>query len=182
MQSLQRRNTYHREASRSREGHHEDQETYNGLRNDIEDIKSQLRDMKQMMRISFDLQMDIQRAIRQEVAAAMVAACNMQTAHMQTATIAPTPPAPVNSKLTIETLKVLIQLISAAGGIAGQPTPPIASGQCIICLQRQIDSVIYRCGHMCVCITCGLELKGQNLKCPVCRAPITDIIRAYTSC
>ena len=100
MQSLQWRNTYHREASHGREGHREDQETYSGLCSDIEDIKSQLRDMKQMMRISFDLQMDIQRAIRQEVAAAMVAACNMQTVHMQTAAFTPTPPPPVNSKST----------------------------------------------------------------------------------
>lgn len=54
-----------------------------------------------MMRISFDLQMDIQRAIRQEVAAAMVAACNTQTVHIQTAGFAPPPPA-VNGKLIIE--------------------------------------------------------------------------------
>lgn len=105
MQSLQRRNTYHREANHGREGQRisgEDQETYSGLRSDIDQIKSQLRDMKQMMRISFDLQMDIQRAIRQEVAAAMVAACNMQTAHMQTAGFTPPLPPTVNSKFNVK--------------------------------------------------------------------------------
>ena len=100
MRSLQRRNTYHHEAYHGRESQ-QDQETYSGLRSDIEQIKNQLRDMKQMMRISFDLQMDIQRAIRQEVAAAMVAACNMQTVHIQTAGITPPPPS-VNSKLTVK--------------------------------------------------------------------------------
>ena len=50
----------------------------------------------QMIRISFDLQMDIQQAIRQEVAAAMVAACNMQTAHIQTAGFTPPSPPSVN--------------------------------------------------------------------------------------
>ena len=35
MQSLQRQNTYHREASHGREGHCEDQETYSRLCNDI---------------------------------------------------------------------------------------------------------------------------------------------------
>ena len=98
MESLQRRNTYHREAHHGTHNVQDQQETYGELRSDIEQIKNQLRDMKQMMRISFDLQMDIQRAIRQEVAAAMVAACNMQTAHMQTAGSIPPPP-PVNSKL-----------------------------------------------------------------------------------
>ena len=105
MQSLQRRNTYHREAHHGRDSQ-QDQETYSGLRSDIEQIKNQLRDMKQMMRISFDLQMDIQRAIRQEVAAAMVATCNMQTAHIQTAGFTP-PPSSVNSKLTIKHSKLL---------------------------------------------------------------------------
>jgi len=63
--------------------------------------------MKQMMRISFDLQMDIQRAIRQEVAAAMVAACNMQTVHIQTAGSVPPPPA-VNGKLTVKHFNTLL--------------------------------------------------------------------------
>lgn len=98
MQSLQRRSTYHHEANQHLSS---EQDAYSGLRSDIELIKNQLRDMKQMMRISFDLQMDIQRAIRQEVAAAMVAACNMQTAHMQTPGFAPPPPS-VNSKLAIK--------------------------------------------------------------------------------
>ena len=83
LQSLHRRNTFSREARETRSSYSEQPETYSELRSDIEQMKSQLREMKQMMRISFDLQMDIQRAIRQEVAAAMVAACNMQTAHVQ---------------------------------------------------------------------------------------------------
>lgn len=57
----------------------------------------------------------------------------------------------------------------------------VEAGHCVICSDGIIDSVVYRCGHMCVCMACGLELKGQGLKCPICRAPITDIIRAYAS-
>ena len=40
----------------------------------MQSLKSQLEEMKNMMRLSFDLQMDIQRAIRQEVAAALATA------------------------------------------------------------------------------------------------------------
>ena len=57
----------------------------------------------------------------------------------------------------------------------------IEAGHCVICSDGVIDSVVYRCGHMCVCMACGLELKAQRLKCPICRAPITDVIRAYAS-
>ena len=57
----------------------------------------------------------------------------------------------------------------------------VNSGNCAICSEANIDSVMYRCGHMCVCMPCGLELKSQGLKCPICRAPIADVIRAYTS-
>ena len=38
---------------------------------EMREMKTQLAELKQMMRVSFDLQMDIQRSIRQEVAAAL---------------------------------------------------------------------------------------------------------------
>ena len=43
------------------------------LRGEVAEIKAQLLQLKQMMHNSFDLQLDIQRSIRQEVAAAMFA-------------------------------------------------------------------------------------------------------------
>lgn len=43
------------------------------LREDMVIMKGQLNELKQMMRASFDLQLDIQRAIRQEVSAALAA-------------------------------------------------------------------------------------------------------------
>lgn len=59
--------------------------------------------------------------------------------------------------------------------------PVVECGHCTICSDGVIDSVVYRCGHMCMCMACGLELKAKGLKCPICRAPITDVIRAYAS-
>lgn len=41
---------------------------------EIASLKAQLQEMRNMMKVSFDLQMDIQRAIRQEVAAGIAAA------------------------------------------------------------------------------------------------------------
>ncbi|XP_060073023.1 uncharacterized protein LOC132552849 [Ylistrum balloti] len=113
---------------------------------EIQSLKAQLMEMKNMMKLSFDLQMDIQRSIRQEVAAAMN---DVKRADGNTAL-------PVAAK-----------------------SKPVNDTHCLICLDNHSDSVLYQCGHMCVCFTCGRNLMQQGSKCPVCRAPIKDIIRAY---
>ncbi|KAL8601280.1 hypothetical protein ACOMHN_003224 [Nucella lapillus] len=116
------------------------------LNREMQSLKSQMEEMKNMLRLSFDLQLDIQRAIRQEVAAAIGSA-------------------------------------TAQGGATAAPavhSTPVNDTHCLICLDNHTDSVLYQCGHMCVCFTCGKNLmtRGNGL-CPVCRAPIKDIIRAY---
>ena len=55
--------------------------SYSELHHDVREVKSQLADLKQMMRVSFDLQLDIQRSIRQEVAAALSAFLAPQQQH-----------------------------------------------------------------------------------------------------
>ncbi|KAM0000537.1 putative Zinc finger, RING/FYVE/PHD-type [Helianthus debilis subsp. tardiflorus] len=40
------------------------------------------------------------------------------------------------------------------------------------------DSFLYRCGHMCACYDCGLELQCTSGKCPICEDPILDVVRA----
>jgi protein neuralized len=56
-------------------------------------------------------------------------------------------------------------------------------GECTICYEQQIDSVLYMCGHMCMCYRCAVQQwrgKGGG-QCPMCRAPIRDVIRTYKS-
>lgn len=66
------------------------------------------------------------------------------------------------------------------------PTFPSGRGpwsdDCSICYENTVDTVIYACGHMCLCYTCGLKLKKMsNACCPICRRQIKDIIKAYRS-
>ncbi|XP_056163479.1 flocculation protein FLO11-like isoform X2 [Syzygium oleosum] len=53
-------------------------------------------------------------------------------------------------------------------------------GNCCVCYEKQVDSLLYRCGHMCACLKCAHEMQWSSGKCPICRAPIVDVVRAYT--
>ncbi|XP_012988997.2 E3 ubiquitin-protein ligase NEURL1B isoform X1 [Esox lucius] len=54
------------------------------------------------------------------------------------------------------------------------------NGECTVCFDQEVDTVIYTCGHMCLCNDCGLKLKRQiNACCPICRTPIKDVIKTY---
>ncbi|XP_062563152.1 protein neuralized-like isoform X1 [Armigeres subalbatus] len=64
--------------------------------------------------------------------------------------------------------------------------PPIYSStgvDCTICFEKPIDSVLYMCGHMCMCYDCAIKqwrgIGGGH--CPLCRAVIRDVIRTYKS-
>ncbi|XP_058497282.1 E3 ubiquitin-protein ligase NEURL1 isoform X4 [Solea solea] len=83
---------------------------------------------------------------------------------------------------------------SSAGGttpsspisLPKSPTFPSGRGpwsdECSICYENTVDTVIYACGHMCLCYTCGLKLKKMsNACCPICRRQIKDIIKTYRS-
>ncbi|KAL8201560.1 hypothetical protein R6Q57_010707 [Mikania cordata] len=52
---------------------------------------------------------------------------------------------------------------------------------CSICYDTQVDSLLYRCGHMCTCFKCALELQRTSEQCPVCEAPIVDVVRVMCS-
>uniref|UniRef100_A0A8C6TQC4 E3 ubiquitin-protein ligase NEURL1 n=1 Tax=Neogobius melanostomus TaxID=47308 RepID=A0A8C6TQC4_9GOBI len=56
------------------------------------------------------------------------------------------------------------------------------SDECTICYENVVDTVLYACGHMCLCYPCGLKLKKMsNACCPICRTTIKDIIKTYRS-
>ncbi|CAL8391166.1 unnamed protein product [Arctogadus glacialis] len=62
------------------------------------------------------------------------------------------------------------------------PAPRWCDTECTICYENAVDTVLYACGHMCLCYACGLKLKKMNNACcPICRRAIKDIIKTYRS-
>lgn len=63
----------------------------------------------------------------------------------------------------------------------GLLTNGLTGTECTICYENHIDSVLYMCGHMCMCYRCAVQQwKGKGGgQCPLCRAPIKDVIRTY---
>ncbi|OWR47426.1 putative neuralized [Danaus plexippus plexippus] len=59
----------------------------------------------------------------------------------------------------------------------------LTGAECTICFENPVDSVLYMCGHMCMCYRCAVQQwrgKGGG-QCPLCRAQIKDVIRTYKS-
>lgn len=55
------------------------------------------------------------------------------------------------------------------------------TSECTICMNNQVNSVIYRCGHMCMCFSCAKEMQNRSGDCPICRTAIIDVIRCFPS-
>lgn len=54
--------------------------------------------------------------------------------------------------------------------------------ECTVCYEKQVDCVLYTCGHMCVCYDCAMDVKqNRGALCPICRQHIKDIIKIFRS-
>eukprot|EP00730_Choanoeca_flexa_P016181 TRINITY_DN7594_c0_g1_i4.p1 TRINITY_DN7594_c0_g1~~TRINITY_DN7594_c0_g1_i4.p1 ORF type:complete len:626 (+),score=154.93 TRINITY_DN7594_c0_g1_i4:78-1955(+) len=52
-------------------------------------------------------------------------------------------------------------------------------GECVVCMEQAADTMMYRCGHLCSCLSCALSLKARGMTCPCCRAPVDDVVQVY---
>lgn len=53
--------------------------------------------------------------------------------------------------------------------------------ECLVCYEKPINSVLYTCGHVCMCYDCSIKQWNTSGHCPICRARIHDVIRTYWS-
>jgi len=115
------------------------------LQEQVLKIAAELSELKRMQGTSLDVVLDVQRSIRQEVAASLAALSSSD--------------------------------VSVAAGAGSFPSGQgsLKPGCCVVCCERPIDAMFYRCGHVCTCFMCASSLRV----CTICRAPVAEVCRVY---
>eukprot|EP00049_Salpingoeca_infusionum_P011956 m.211582 g.211582 ORF g.211582 m.211582 type:complete len:801 (-) comp15064_c0_seq2:1954-4356(-) len=133
------------------------------LRHEVDELSRQFGEMMSMVRMTYNLQLDTMRAVRQEVSAGL---------HYGGAAHASTEGVAASSAVTLTT----------TAPTAPPTAPQVEHGNtCVVCMGVAADTVMYRCGHLCACFACAQQLKEHGHSCPCCRAPVVDFIRVYRS-
>ncbi|KAK4790241.1 hypothetical protein SAY86_017545 [Trapa natans] len=136
-------------------------DTISDLRIDMARLQQRMNDMQRMLGTCMSMQVELQGLIRQEVSAA----CSRPMA------------SPVDSlNSSSESASDVCETNNLADDSKWEH---VRKGVCCICLSSNIDSLLYRCGHMCTCLKCADRLVKSQGKCPMCRAPVVEVIRAY---
>ncbi|XP_054812151.1 probable E3 ubiquitin-protein ligase XBOS34 [Prosopis cineraria] len=113
-------------------------------------LQERMNEMQRMLEACMDMQLELQRSLRQEVSAALHSSDDGST-----------------------------RLQDHDSREDKSKWECVRKGLCCICCESSIDSLLYRCGHMCMCLKCANELLEGKRKCPMCRAPVVEVVHAY---
>ncbi|KAF8111174.1 hypothetical protein N665_0076s0166 [Sinapis alba] len=127
-----------------------DWDSINDLRIDMGRIHQRMDNLQRMLEACMEMQLELQRSIRQEVSAAMHRSADLSGSSFKEAES-------YESKWEY-----------------------VRKGICCICCESRVDSLLYRCGHMNTCEKCAKKLVEAGGKCPMCQAPVVEVVRAYS--
>jgi hypothetical protein len=75
--------------------------------------------------------------------------------------------------------------------LSGPPSMPLAisaeaiqnaNNECVVCMERPSNSVVYACGHLCLCWDCATNIRNHARPlCPICQQEVKDIIKIFRS-
>jgi len=52
---------------------------------------------------------------------------------------------------------------------------------CIICCDKVVSPLFYPCGHRVCCQECAEKVKQITKICPICRKPVKEIVKVYST-
>lgn len=84
----------------------------------------------------------------------------------------------------IDTSPIVIDEVAPPASSSSAAAPNAAAteergGQCVVCWDAKAEAVCIPCGHLSGCMECLAEIKAKDWGCPVCRAPIQQVIKVY---
>lgn len=125
----------------------------NELKIDMAVLHQRMNDMQRMLQTCMEMQVELQRSVRQEVSAALNRSAGSTDVNI------------------------------CGDGLLNDESKwdKVRKGICCLCCKNNIDSLLYRCGHMCTCSKCAEQLMHEKAKCPMCLAPVVEVIRAFSS-
>ncbi|XP_073059070.1 uncharacterized protein [Primulina eburnea] len=121
----------------------------NELRNDIAMLQQRMNNMQSMLEACMDMQIEIQCFIRQDVSS-------------------------ISNRSLVSTNSMEYDFFKEESS-----WNLIKRGICCLCRVTKISSLLYRCGHICLCSRCAENLVQKMGKCPICQAPVVEAVRAY---
>ncbi|GFQ01019.1 E3 ubiquitin-protein ligase neurl1b [Phtheirospermum japonicum] len=127
-------------------------EVINELRIDMARLQQRMNNMQSMLEACMEMQIELRRSVRQDLSAAL----NRPIFSRDKEDASEDNRLPDESQLDF-----------------------VRKGICCVCRDSKIDSLLYRCGHMCACSKCADNLVRCKGKCPMCRAPAVEAVQAY---